>query len=37
MNVWVEMGSKIKKNSLVITSVVLSPKHGENEESIAKV
>ena len=31
------MGSKIKKFSLFFTSVVLSPKHEESEETTGKV
>ena len=37
INICVKMGSEIKKNSLVFTSVILSPKHRENEESTGKV
>ena len=32
-----ENGIRNKKFSLVFTSVVLSPKHGESEESMGKV
>ena len=32
-----ENGIRNKKNLLVFTSVVLSPKHGESEESTGKV